>query len=98
MFPNIEAVAQTLKIQPHEVLDAANRSSVIKLMVKDAEDCFNAANIKHYERPAQFDLLPELMTVDNGLLTPKVSSCCARTLIAYTPQTILRTFISAWSV
>ena len=36
--------------------------------------CCAAANVKHYERPLQFGLLPLLMSVDNGLLTPKVMS------------------------
>ncbi len=72
MYPNIDAVAQSLNIKPDEVLSVPHRSAIVQLMAKDADACFNAANIKHYERPAQFGLLPELMSVDNGLLTPKV--------------------------
>jgi hypothetical protein len=73
MYPNVDAVAQTLKIKPNEVLLPQHQPAVIQVMTKDAEACFNAANIKSYERPAYFGLLPELMSVDNGLLTPKVA-------------------------
>ena len=72
MYPNVDAVAQTLKIKPDEVLLPQHQAAVIQVMAKDAKACFNAANIKSYERPAYFGLLPELMSVDNGLLTPKV--------------------------
>jgi long-chain acyl-CoA synthetase len=84
-YPNIDAVASTLKIKPDEVLLPHNLNSVVDVMSKDAEICFNAAGIKSYERPAQFGLLPELMTVDNGLLTPKVLSwrCCFSVLVCF---------------
>ncbi len=72
MYPNIDAVAKTLKMNSSEVLLPQNRDAVVQLMAKDAEACCNAANIKSYERPALFGMLPELMSVDNGLLTPKV--------------------------
>ncbi len=72
MYPNVDAVAQTLKINSNEVLLPHNRDAVVHLMAKDADACCNAANIKSYERPALFGMLPELMSVDNGLLTPKV--------------------------
>jgi hypothetical protein len=61
-----------LKITSQAVLSPQHRSAVIQLMRKDAEACFAESNIKGYERPTLFGLLPELMTVDNGLLTPKV--------------------------
>jgi long-subunit acyl-CoA synthetase (AMP-forming) len=72
MYPNIDAVAQTLKIKPNEVLLHHNQAAVVQVMAKDAEACFDTAKIKSYERPALFGMLPELMSVDNGLLTPKV--------------------------
>jgi hypothetical protein len=45
-------------------------------MARDAEACCAAANVKHYERPVSFGMLPVLMSVDNGLLTPKVMKHC----------------------
>jgi hypothetical protein len=72
MYPNIDAVAQTLQIKSNEVLLPLNQAAVVQVMARDAEACFDAAKIKSYERPALFGMLPELMSVDNGLLTPKV--------------------------
>ena len=75
-YPNVDAVAQTLKLKPEEVLLPHHQSAVVQLMARDAEACCAAANVKHYERPVSFGMLPVLMSVDNGLLTPKVMKHC----------------------
>jgi long-chain acyl-CoA synthetase len=69
LVPNAEALKKQLNTQALDV----NDPKLVTLVVEDVQHALKMANIKKFEAPQRCHLIAEEFSVENGLLTNKLS-------------------------